>query len=212
MTDLVWVVSDSLKIAGCVAQFLWLFFYESKTVNVHLTSMRRLTTFQALLLVVYIFGLHEPFYYGWEASITLNTIAVGNLLGLVVILVYLVSLAAYSLVNITIRIPSSATSSLIAAIIFPEVLFVASLIATIVTDDNRWAALRQVTAGLTILVCGFYYICCLVRLRSYVLQGILENSNPSQTTNDKQPLNYSNKGVVLFFDKMRLVIISHCLT
>mmetsp|Transcript_1601 Transcript_1601/g.2157 ORF Transcript_1601/g.2157 Transcript_1601/m.2157 type:complete len:139 (-) Transcript_1601:698-1114(-) len=128
------------------------------------------------------------------------------------ILVYLVSLAAYSLVNITIRIPSSATSSLIAAIIFLEVLFVASLIATIVTDDNRWAALRQVTAGLTILVCGFYYICCLVRLRSYVLQGILENSNPSQTTNDKQPLNYSNKGVVLFFDKMRLVIISHCLT
>mmetsp|Transcript_1619 Transcript_1619/g.2328 ORF Transcript_1619/g.2328 Transcript_1619/m.2328 type:complete len:239 (+) Transcript_1619:340-1056(+) len=69
-----------------------------------------------------------------------------------------------------------------------------SIIGVIVTDDHRWAALRQVTLGTAILVCGFYVIYCLARLRNYISKSILANSITSQNTKDKQPLNYSSNG------------------
>eukprot|EP00466_Bigelowiella_natans_P017204 jgi/Bigna1/80673/fgenesh1_pg.73_\ len=162
--DLAWVVSDTLKLIVITGEIAY--GISNLDISGAKDVVNRLSLAGNFAFFIYVLGLHEPVYYGYQAVVVLSTTTyiIGCLTAHYI--VYVLTRANYMTVKILFQLPGWHAKLHLALAGFFALIMISSVVLVLITDLNFFLFLRflaLIFAGWVFTYLGIHSSLCLKR-------------------------------------------------
>eukprot|EP00466_Bigelowiella_natans_P020473 jgi/Bigna1/87784/estExt_fgenesh1_pg.C_240086 len=193
-----WVISDALRMAMCVSQFVFaaLQLHRAAGQEVIASSWRiqLMSLITSAVSFVWNLGAHNPLYFGWRPYLILNTFVLIMDAFIGCYLLYVLSSLYYTSMHHTLEFPRW-TKWLFA--FYGTIAIVCNVVATIlilILDSLAWTTLRVSGIAFLIILAGGNTVFILLKLRTLLTRKMVSPSVPTDDRPRTRTTNLNSSG------------------